>query len=112
MAAVVEDAIAGHAARSTQVLHLSTRWGALHHARKFELPEDALRPFVRPSSDAAAERPWLFSPCHFLPIKDELAVPLEGSKAHLKSSQHGYRDLSVTTFLKRSCNDLPLANNP
>jgi len=47
----------------------------------------------------------------FSPIKDELAVPLEGSKAPLKSSQHGYRGLSVTTFLKRSCNDFPLASD-
>jgi len=31
-------------------------------------------------------------------------VPFEGSKARLKSSQHGYRDLGVTTFLKRSYN--------
>jgi hypothetical protein len=29
----------------------------------------------------------------------------------LKSSQHGYRDLGVTTFLKRSSNNVALASD-
>ena len=33
------------------------------------------------------------------------------SKARLKSSQHGYRDLGVTTFLKRSSNNVALASD-
>src|SRR4029453_6262968 len=56
-------------------------------------------------------RPWSSSLWLFLPINDELAVPLEGSKARLKSSQHGYRDLGVTTFLKRSSNNVALASD-
>ena len=38
-------------------------------------------------------------------------MPLESSKARLKSSQHGYRDLCVTTFLKRSSNNVALASD-
>jgi hypothetical protein len=49
---------------------------------------------------------WLF-----LPIKDELAMPLEGSKARLKGSQHRYRDLGVATFLKPTCNNFALAGD-
>jgi len=49
---------------------------------------------------------WLF-----LPIKDELVVSLEGSKARLKDSQHRYRDLGVATFLKRTCNNFALAGD-
>ena len=56
-------------------------------------------------------RPWLSSLWLFLPLKDELAVPLEGAKARLKGSQHGYRDLGVATFLKRSCNTFTLASD-
>ena len=56
-------------------------------------------------------RPWSSSLWLFLPINDELAVPLEGSKAHLKSSQHGYRDLGIMTFLKRSSNNVALASD-
>src|SRR6516164_6618192 len=56
-------------------------------------------------------RPWSSSLWLFLPINDELAVPLEGPKARLKSSQHGYRDLGVTTFLKRSSNNVALASD-
>jgi len=33
------------------------------------------------------------------------------SKARLKSSQHGYRDLGVTTFMKRSSNNVALASD-
>jgi len=47
----------------------------------------------------------------FLTINDELAVPLERSKARLKSSQHGYRDLGFTTFLKSSSNNVALASD-
>jgi hypothetical protein len=56
-------------------------------------------------------RPWSSSLWIFLPINEELAVPLEGSKARLKSSQHGYRDLGVTTFLKCSGNNVALASD-
>jgi hypothetical protein len=55
---------------------------------------------------------WRSSPLQlFLPIKDELAVPLEGSQAYLKGPQHRYRDLRVMTFLKRSRNNFALAGD-
>jgi hypothetical protein len=67
-----------------------------------------IRPILRKTSQPSLKtnrgRPWSSSLWLFLPINDELAVPFEGSKARLKSSQHGYRDLGVTTFLKRSYN--------
>jgi hypothetical protein len=47
----------------------------------------------------------------FFPIKDELAVRLEGSKACLQCSQHRYRHLGVVTFLKCICNNFALAGN-
>jgi hypothetical protein len=56
-------------------------------------------------------RPWSSWLWLFVPINDELAVALEGSKARLKSSQHGYRDLGITTFLKRSSNNVALASD-
>ena len=56
-------------------------------------------------------RPWLSSLWLFLPINDVLAVSLKGSKARLKSAQHGYRDLGITTFLKRSSNNVALASD-
>jgi hypothetical protein len=71
-------------------IHVDRAWAAIRH---------------RPG------RPWSSSLWFFLPINDELAVPLEGSKARLKSSQHGYRDLGVTTFLKRSSNNVALASD-
>jgi hypothetical protein len=46
----------------------------------------------------------------FFPIKDELAVRLEGSKACLQCSQHRYRHLGVT-FLKCICNNFALAGD-
>jgi hypothetical protein len=47
----------------------------------------------------------------FCPIKDELAVRLEGSKACLQCSQHRYRHLGVVTFLKGICNNFALAGD-
>ena len=73
-----------------------------------------IRPILRKTSQPSLKtnrgRPWSSS-WLFLPINDELAVPFEGSKARLKSSQHGYRDLGVTTFLKRSSNNVALASD-
>jgi hypothetical protein len=65
----------------------------------------------QPSLKTNRGPPWSSSLWFFLPINDELAVPFEGSKARLKSSQHGYRDLGVTTFLKRSSNNVALASD-
>ncbi len=47
----------------------------------------------------------LLSPLRvFLPIKDQLTVRLEGSKACLEGSQHRHRCLGGVTFLKRARN--------
>jgi hypothetical protein len=72
------------------MLHVDRAWAAIRH---------------RPG------RPWSSWLWLFVPINDELAVALEGSKARLKSSQHGYRDLGITTFLKRSSNNVALASD-
>ncbi len=45
------------------------------------------------------------------PIKDELAVRLEGSKACLQCSQHRYGHLGVVTFPKCICNNFALAGD-
>ena len=47
----------------------------------------------------------------FLPIKDQLTVRLEGSKACLEGSQHRHRYLGGVTILKRACNVIALAGN-
>src|SRR5215510_8898116 len=74
-----------------------------------------IRPILRKTSQPSLKtnrgRPWSSSLWLFLPINDELAVPFEGSKARLKSSQHGYRDFGVTTCLKRSSYNVALASD-
>ena len=53
----------------------------------------------------------LSPPRVFLPIHDEIErLHLEGAKASLQGSRHRRRDLGGVTFLKRTCNDLPLAD--
>jgi hypothetical protein len=73
-----------------RMLHVDRAWAAIRH-----------RPV----------RPWSSSFRLFVPINDELAVPLESSKARLKGSQHGYRNLGITTFLKRPSNNVALASD-